>query len=42
MDIRETGIDGANWFRQAQDSPMSNFCEHGDETLGSIKEKTIV
>jgi hypothetical protein len=25
MGIRETGIDGANWFRQSQDSSMTKF-----------------
>jgi hypothetical protein len=38
LDLREIGIDGANWIRLAQDSPVAGFCEHGDGLLGSIKK----
>jgi hypothetical protein len=38
MDFREIGIDGANWIRLAQHSPMAGFCEHGNEPSGSIKK----
>jgi hypothetical protein len=32
MDIREIGIDGADWIRLAQDGgPVAGFCEHGNE-----------
>jgi hypothetical protein len=33
MDLREIGLDGANWIQLA---PMANFCEHSTEPLGSI------
>jgi hypothetical protein len=38
MDLRKIGIDGANWIRLAQGSPMSGFCEHGNEPSSSIKK----
>jgi len=38
LDLRETGIDGANWIQLAQDSQVAGFCEHGDEHSGSIKK----
>jgi hypothetical protein len=39
MDLRETGIDGVNWIRLAQDGgPMAGFCEHGNELSDSIKK----
>jgi hypothetical protein len=39
MDLREIGIDVANWIRLAQDGvPLAGFCEHGNETSGSIKK----
>jgi hypothetical protein len=42
MDLREIGIDGANWIRldsagSGQD-PVAGLCDHGDETSGSIKK----
>jgi hypothetical protein len=39
LDLRETGIDGANWIQLAQDRVQWRaFCEHGDEPSGSIKK----
>jgi hypothetical protein len=40
MDLRETGIDGANWIRLVQDRVQwrAGFCEDGDEPSGSIKK----
>jgi hypothetical protein len=41
MDLREIGIDGANWIRLAQDSVQwggGGFCEHGNESSGYIKK----
>jgi hypothetical protein len=35
MDLRETGIDGANWIRLAQDMVQ---CKHGTEPPGSVKK----
>jgi hypothetical protein len=32
MDLREVGIDGANWIQ------LAGFCEHGNEHSGSIKK----
>jgi hypothetical protein len=37
IDLRETGIDGANWIRLAQDRVQWRACEHGNESLGSIR-----
>jgi hypothetical protein len=34
MELREIGIDGANWIRLAQ----IGFCEQGKEPSGSIKK----
>jgi hypothetical protein len=32
MDLREKGIDGANWIRLAQDGGLvAGFCEYGEE-----------
>jgi hypothetical protein len=39
MYLREIGIDGANWIRLAQDSPVAGFCEHGNEPWGSIRKQ---
>jgi hypothetical protein len=33
MDLRELGIDGANWIELAQ---VVEFCEHGNELSGSM------
>jgi hypothetical protein len=39
MDLREIGIDGANWIRLAQDRvQVAVFFEHGNEPSGSIKK----
>jgi hypothetical protein len=39
MDIREIGIDGANWIQLAQDRVQwPGFCEHGNEPSGSIRK----
>jgi hypothetical protein len=39
MDLGEIGIDGAKLIRLAHDqSPMTSFCEHGDEPSGYIKK----
>jgi hypothetical protein len=38
LDLREIGIDGANWIRLAQDSSVAGFCEHANEPSGSIKK----
>jgi hypothetical protein len=38
MDLREAGIDGANWIQLAQ-GPMAGFCGHVDEPSGSIKKE---
>jgi hypothetical protein len=37
MDLRELGIDGANWIRLAEDRIQWQTCEHGNKPLGSIK-----
>jgi hypothetical protein len=42
MDLREIGIDGANWIHLAQDSPMASFCEHCNDPSGSIRKQDIV
>jgi hypothetical protein len=36
MDLREIGIDGANWIQLAY--PVVGFSEHGNGPLGSIKK----
>jgi hypothetical protein len=33
MDLREIGIDGANWIQLAQDRVRGGFCEHGNEPV---------
>jgi hypothetical protein len=33
MDLREIGIDGANWIQV-----VAGLCEHGNEPSGSIKK----
>jgi hypothetical protein len=39
MDLREIGIDGANWIRLAQDRvPDAGFCERSNEPSGSTKK----
>jgi hypothetical protein len=39
MNLREIGIDGANWIRLAQDRvPVAGLYEHGNEPSGSIKK----
>jgi hypothetical protein len=34
LDLRDIGIDGANWIQ----CPVSGICEHGNEPSGSIKK----
>jgi hypothetical protein len=42
LDLRETGIDGANWIRLAQNRIwLAGFCEHGNEPSGSIRRRDI-
>jgi hypothetical protein len=36
--LREIGINGANWIQLAQDGPVVGFCEHGNEPSDSIKK----
>jgi hypothetical protein len=36
MDLREIGINGANWIQLAQDSPVVCFCKHSNEPSGSV------
>jgi hypothetical protein len=38
MNIREIGIDGANWIQLAQHSPVASVCEHDNERSCSIKK----
>jgi hypothetical protein len=39
MNLRNIGIDGANWIRLAQDMVhLAGFCEHDDEHSVSIKK----
>jgi hypothetical protein len=38
MNLRETGIDGANWIRLAKDRVVAGSCDHGNELSGSIKK----
>jgi len=40
MDLREMGIDGANWIHLAQvRGPVAGFCEHGDKPSSSIRKQ---
>jgi hypothetical protein len=39
MDLKEVGIDVANWIQKVQDSPMTSFCEDRKESSGSIKKE---
>jgi hypothetical protein len=40
MDLREIGIDGANWIQLAQDRVQWwAFCEHSYEPSGSIRKQ---
>jgi len=42
MDLKEIGIDGANWIRLAHDRVQcAGFCEHGDEPSGSVRKRDI-
>jgi hypothetical protein len=38
VDLKEIGIDGANWIRLAQDRVDGGICEHGNEPSGSIRK----
>jgi hypothetical protein len=39
LDLRELEIDGANWIQLGRDRvPVTGFCGHGDEPLGSMKK----
>jgi hypothetical protein len=39
LDLRETGIDGTNWIRLAQDMVQwGGFCDHDNEPSGSIRK----
>jgi hypothetical protein len=38
MDLREIGIDGANWIQLAQDRVQWRTCEHGNVPSGSIRK----
>jgi hypothetical protein len=38
MDLREIVIEAVNWIQLAQESPVTSFCEHGNEPPGSIKK----
>jgi hypothetical protein len=38
MDLREIRIDGTNWIRLTQESPITSFCKHCNEPSGSIKK----
>jgi hypothetical protein len=39
MDVREIGIDGANWIRLAQETVRwGGFSVHGNEPSGSIRK----
>jgi hypothetical protein len=39
LDLKELGINGANWIQLAQDrGPVAGFCEHGNEPSASIKK----
>jgi hypothetical protein len=41
MDLREIGIDGANWIRLAQDRVVAGFGGHRNEPWGSIRTQDI-
>jgi hypothetical protein len=41
MDLRELGIDGANWIQLARIVSSGGLCEHGNETSGSIRKQDI-
>jgi hypothetical protein len=36
MDLRDIGIDGANWIQLA-----AGFCKHGDEPSGFVRKRNI-
>jgi len=38
LDLREIGIDGVNWIKLAQDSPMVSFREYSNEPSRSMKK----
>jgi hypothetical protein len=38
MGLREIGIDGVNWIKLAQDSPMVSFREYSNEPSRSMKK----
>jgi hypothetical protein len=42
VDLREIGIDGANWIRLAQDSVQWRACEHANEPSGSIQSRIFL
>jgi hypothetical protein len=37
MDLRETEWSGMDWIDLAEDGATGRLCEHGNESLGSIK-----
>jgi hypothetical protein len=37
MNLREIGWGGMDWIDLAQDGPVEGCCEHGNESLCSIK-----
>jgi hypothetical protein len=37
IDLKEIGWDGMDWIDLAQDRELEGSCEHGNESLGSIK-----
>jgi hypothetical protein len=39
MNLREIGIDGANWIQLAQDRVQWRACEHGNEPSSSIRKQ---
>jgi hypothetical protein len=41
MDLREIGIDGANWIQLVGQSPVAGLCEHGNEPSDSIRKQDI-
>jgi hypothetical protein len=42
MDLRETGIDGANWIQLAQDRVLvAGLCEYGNEPSGYVRKRDI-
>jgi hypothetical protein len=42
LDLREIGIDGANWIAGTLEGPVAGFCEHGNEPLGSMRKAGYV